>query len=74
MHITGSIANPRPPVLAPGLRPQGEAVLHVLPAAVSTQGKPTPFALPNPGTAGALSLEPTSSPAQVLERGGSWES
>ena len=32
-----------------------------------------PFSLPHPGTAGAPSLEPTSSPAQVIKLGRSRE-
>ena len=50
-----------------------EGRFHELPAARRTQDVPTPFSLPHPGTAGAPSLEPTSSPAQVLKRDGGGE-
>ena len=71
-NIIWSIANPCPPVLAPGLRPleadvqsgNPEGSTNKFPAAGRSQDEPTPFSLPHQGAAGAPSLEPTSSPAK----------
>ena len=52
-------APPEPPPLEPNSSP--------------AQDRPTPVAIPPPGTAGATSLEPTRSPAQVVKRGRSGE-
>ena len=82
-HLTWSSANPCPLVLVPGTRPPREAAragcmedpegTKAKEELRPTKNVPTPFSLPHPGTAGALSLEPTSSPAQVLKRGGRGE-
>ena len=76
-HITWLIANTRPPVHVPGSRPTRKAVqsgnpegqVHKSPTARRPKDDPTPVSLPNPGTTIDLSLDPTSSPAQVLKRG-----
>ena len=76
-QINWSIANPRPPVLAPGSRPWKKSSRQAtegerprVPAAGRPQEEPTPFSLPDPVATGAPSLEPSSSQAKASIREG----
>ena len=67
-----AVKTPRPP--SEGSLPgHQERLLNKFPAAMLAQDLPAPFSLSHPDPARAPSLEPTPSPAQVIQLGRSGE-